>query len=189
MDINIKSPPKYLAYYESYRVSSPVQPIHNSGISHQSRERKAVPKTGHGCPKIACLKILIEVLSLHGRVHVRPDERYRAPRNPSPLIGNLNGDVFLALDDDDLDGREVVFTVWTVPFNDGPQRVFEKLKADVGQVARNVAEMEVLRANQLNRGTFKHPKIQETSQGLWNWVQVRGRLPVMFLTYVSRILN
>lgn len=59
----------------------------------------------------------------------------------------------------------------------------------MGQVARNVARVKVLRANQLNRGAFEHPKIPETGQGPWSEVEVRGELPIMFLAHVSRILD
>ena len=93
------------------------------------------------------MEILVEVLTLHSRIHVRPDERDRAPGNSSSLIRYLDSDILLAFDDDDFDGREVVFTVGAVPFDDRPQRVFEQFEADVGQVTRNVAEMEVLRTN------------------------------------------
>ena len=99
---------------------------------HQSREWKAISKTGHGSPEIARLEILIKVLSLHGRIHVGPNERYRSPRNSSSLVGNLDGDVLLAFDNDDLDGREVIVTVGTVSFDHGSQRVFEQFEADVG---------------------------------------------------------
>jgi len=93
------------------------------------------------------VEILVEVLSLHSRIHVRPNERDGAPGDSSSLVGNLDGNVFLAFDDDDLDGREVVVAVGTVPFDDGSQRVFEQLEADMGQVSGNVAEVEVLRTD------------------------------------------
>ena len=93
------------------------------------------------------MEILVEVLTLHSRIHVRPNERYRAPGDSSSLVGNLDSDIFFAFDDDNLDGREMVLAVGTVPFDDRPQRVFEQLKADVGQVTGNIAEVEVLRAN------------------------------------------
>ena len=110
------------------------------------------------------MEILIEVLSFHSRVHVRPDEGYRAPWNPSSLIGNLDGDVLLALNNDNLDGGEVVFTVRTVSFDDGSQRVFEQLEADMGQMSRNVAKVEIFRTDKLNRGTFEHPKQSKFGQ-------------------------
>jgi len=53
----------------------------------------------------------------------------------------------------------MIITVGTIPFDDGSQRVFQKLEADVGQVSGNVAKVEVLRTDKLNRGSFEHPEL------------------------------
>lgn len=135
------------------------------------------------------MEILIKVLTFHSRIHVRPNQRYCAPGDSPSLIGNLDGNILFAFDDDDLDGREVVFTVWTIPFDDRSQRIFEQLEADVGQVARNVAEVEVFWANQLNWGAFEHPGELKTSQKPWHSRDAGEELPVMFLAYISRVLN
>lgn len=83
----------------------------------------------------------------------------------------------------------MVFTVGAVPLNDGSQRVLQQFEADVGQVPGNVAEVEVLRTDQLDRGAFEHPEKLGSCQKSWHNEEEEGKLPVMFFAYVSRILN
>jgi len=123
----------------------------------QSREREAVAEPGHGRVEIARLEVLIDVLALHGGVHVRPDERYRAARYPATLVRDLDRDVLLALDDDHLDRRDLVLLVVPVPLHDRAERVLEQLKADVGQVTGHVREMQVVWADQLHGRALEHP--------------------------------
>lgn len=41
----------------------------------------------------------------------------------------------------------------------------------------------------MNRGAFKHSKKLGTSQESWYSGEVEGKLPIMFLAYVSRVLD
>jgi hypothetical protein len=47
-------------------------------------------------------------------------------------------------------------SVVAIAFNDSPKGVLEQLKADVGQMTRNVGEIEVLGADKLDWRTFEH---------------------------------
>ena len=123
----------------------------------QPREREAVAESGHGRVEIARLKILVDVLPFHGGVHVRPDERYRTPRDPAPLVRDLDRDVLLALDDDHLDRRYLVLLLVPVPLHDRAERILEQLEADVRQVTGHVREMQVFRADQLHGRALEHP--------------------------------
>jgi len=58
----------------------------------------------------------------------------------------------------------------------------------MGQVTGNIAEVKVLWADQLYRGTFEHPE-SRTSQKPWHGGEVEKKLPVMFFAYVSRVLD
>jgi|SRR5712671_1714731 len=123
----------------------------------QSREWKTVAEARHGRVKVARLEVLVDVLALHRGVHVRPDERDRAARDAAALVRYLDRDVLLALDDDDLDRREAVLLLVSVPLDDRAERVLEQLKADVRQVSRHVRKVQVVRADQLHGRAFEHP--------------------------------
>src|ERR1700722_13751167 len=86
--------------------------------TNQSGQWQAISKSIHGCLEIAGLKVLIDGLAFHSSIHVRPDQWDGAPWNPSTFIGYLNGDILLTFYDDDFDGREAIFVVMTVPFDD-----------------------------------------------------------------------
>ena len=83
----------------------------------------------------------------------------------------------------------MVVTVGAISFDDGSQRVLEQFETDVGQVSWNVAEVEVLRADQLNWGSFEHPNKLGSGQKPWRSEEAEEELPIMFLTYVSCVLD
>ena len=97
----------------------------------QPRQREAIAEARHGRVKVARLEVLIDLLALHGGIHVRPDERNRAARDPSSLVRDLDRNVLLALDDDHLDRRDRVLLFVPVSLDDGAERVLEQLEADV----------------------------------------------------------
>ena len=107
----------------------------------QPGEREAVPKARHGRMEVARLEVLVDVLALHGGVHVRPDERDRAARNSAALVRDFDRDVLLALDDDHLDRRDRVLFVMPVTLHDRAERVLEQLKADVRQMSGHVRKV------------------------------------------------
>lgn len=104
------------------------------------------------------MKVLVDRLPFHRGVHVRPDERDRAARDAAALVGDLDGDVLLALDDDDLDRWEGVgvFGGDAEAFNDGAEGVFEQLKDDVGEMARDVGEGQGGGTDELHGGALEH---------------------------------
>ena len=124
--------------------------------TYKAGEREAVPEPGHWCLEVAGLEVLVAPLRLHGSIHVRPDERDGAPRDPAALVRDLDRDVLLALDDDDLDRRELVFPVVAVALDHGAQRVLEQFEADVRQVSRDVGKVQVFGADELYRRTLEH---------------------------------
>ena len=56
-----------------------------------SRERQPIPKPSHRRLEIARLEITIQTLTLHRRIHIRSNQRNRAPRDPH--VG-LKSDLF-----------------------------------------------------------------------------------------------
>jgi hypothetical protein len=124
--------------------------------TYQSGERQAVTETCHGSLEVAGLKVLIDCLVFHCSVHIGPYEGDCAPWDAPALIRDLDGDVFLSLDDDDLYRREIVFIVVAVTFDDGSQRVLEELETNVGQVTRNIRKCEVLWADELDGRPPEH---------------------------------
>lgn len=124
--------------------------------THQSGQRQPVPKARHRRFEIARLEVLVDVLTVHGGIHVRPNQGNCASQNTAAFVRDLDGDIFLAFDDDHLDGRERVLVLRPVTFNDGAQRVLEQLKDDVGEMAGDVGEVEVFGADELDGGTFEH---------------------------------
>jgi hypothetical protein len=157
IEISLRSPPKYRAYWGKKRktfVSNQQQKRGNG--AHQSRQGQSIPEPSHGRLEIAIMKILIDPLPFHRRIHVRPNQRNSAPRNPTALVRYLDGDVFLAGDDDDLDRWEEVLVVDVETFDDGAEGVFEQFETDVGEVAWDVWEGEVFGAEELDGGAFEH---------------------------------
>lgn len=124
--------------------------------TYQSGQGEAVTKASHGRLEVARLEVLVDVLALHGGVHVRPDEGDRAARDAAPLVGDLDGDVFLALDDDDLDRREAVFVLRPEALDDRAERVFEQLEADVREVTGDVGKVQLFRADELHGRALEH---------------------------------
>ena len=124
--------------------------------AYQSRQWQSVPESSHGCFEVARLKVLIDVLPMHGRVHVRPDERDGTARNASAFIRNLDGDVFLALHDDHLDGWIHVLFIRTEPLHDRTKRVLEQFEHYMRQMTRDIGEMEVLRTDELYGRRLEH---------------------------------
>ena len=97
----------------------------------QPRKREAIAEARHGRIEITRLEVLIDLLCLHGGVRVRPDERNRAARDPASLVGYLDRDVLLALDDDYLDRRDRVLLLVPVSLDDRAERVLEQLEANM----------------------------------------------------------
>ena len=89
--------------------------------THQSRQWESISKPSHRGFKITRLKILINPLSFHRRIHIRPYQRNSAPRNPSSLIRYLNRDILFSFNDHHFDRRETVFFVDPETLYDGPQ--------------------------------------------------------------------
>jgi len=136
MEINRKSPPKYRAYKR------------DSGNPY--------PNPAIGALKITRLKIAIETLTLHSRIHVCPNQRNGASRNPATLVREFDGDVLLSFHHHHLDERKVALVLHPESFDDGAERVLEQLEADVGEVPGDVGESEILRAYELDGGTLEH---------------------------------
>jgi hypothetical protein len=80
-------------------------PPTNAHVTYQSRQWQSIPKSCHRSLEIASLKVLINALSRHSRVHVCPNEGNGATRDSPALIGDFDGDVLLALNNDDFDRR------------------------------------------------------------------------------------
>ena len=97
----------------------------------EPREREAVAQACHRRVKVARLEVLVDVLALHRRVHVSPNEWNRTARYPATLVRDLDRDVLLSLHDDHLDGRNRVFLVVAVSLDDRAERVLKQLEADV----------------------------------------------------------
>lgn len=118
----------------------------------QSGNGQAVAEASHGSLEVALVKVGIQVGgAVDGGVHVGPDERDGAAGDAAALVANLDGDVLLALGDNDLcDGK--LLLVHAVGLDDGAQRVFERLKEHVRQVAGHVHEVEVGVADELDLG-------------------------------------
>jgi hypothetical protein len=64
--------------------------------------------------------------------HVSPDERDGTSWDASTLVGDLDGDVLVTLDDDDFDGRVLAVVIGSVALDDGSKGVLEELEDDVG---------------------------------------------------------
>jgi hypothetical protein len=139
-EMSWRSPPKYLAY--CMHLSGSGGEGDSSASTHQPTQRQPIPKPGHRRPKVALPKVLTQRLALHRCVHIRPNERHRAPRDPAALVGDLDGDVFLALDGDDLDGR--VGVGGAVVFYGCSERVFEELETDVVSGDNRISERSAL---------------------------------------------
>lgn len=125
-------------------------------VAHQSRERETVAKPGHRRFEITRIKVLINALSLHRRVHIRPDEWNRASRNTTALVADLDCDIFLALNDNDFDRRVVPVVFRSESLDDGTKRILQQLEADMGQVTGNVCHGEVWWADELDGRTLEH---------------------------------
>ena len=123
--------------------------------THQSRERQTISEPSHRRPKVARMEILVQVLALHSRKQISPHKRNTAPRDPSSLVRDLDGDVLFSLDDDDLDWREGPFGFGAVALDDGTERVFEELEEDVGKMAGDIGEVQVWGADELNWRSFE----------------------------------
>ncbi|KAJ2393324.1 hypothetical protein GGI05_002451 [Coemansia sp. RSA 2603] len=119
--------------------------------SVQAAQRQTVAKAGERGLEVALVKLRVEHRRLCGGVHVRPHLLHGAARNSAALIRHLDGDVLVALSDNNLDWRVAVSLV-AVELNDGTQRVFQKLKDHVVQMRGHVHELEVLGAVQLDLG-------------------------------------
>jgi hypothetical protein len=102
------------------------------------------------------LEILVDRLGLHRSVHVGPYQRNGASWDAAAFVGNLDGDVLPAFDYHDLDWREVVLVIGSIPFYDRPERVLEEFEADVRQVAGDVCEREVSGTDEVDGGTAEH---------------------------------
>jgi hypothetical protein len=61
-------------------------------------------------------------------------ETYSRSRDAASFVRNLDGQILFALHDHDFDGRKVVFVFHAVPFNDGSERILQKLKANMTPV-------------------------------------------------------
>jgi hypothetical protein len=101
---------------------------------------------------------LINALSRHSRVHVCPNERNGATRNSTAFVSDFDGDVFLSLNNDNFDGRVwfIVSCIVAKAVDNGTKGVFEEFETDVGEMAWDIGEDKVGRADELNRGAFEH---------------------------------
>lgn len=124
--------------------------------AHQSRQWQPISKASHWRLEITTLEILVNPLSLHRCIHIRPNQRNSAPRNTSSLITDLDCNILLAFDDDDLDRWQELLLLWAIALDDRTEGVLEKFETDVGEMARDVGEVEVGWADELNRWAFKH---------------------------------
>lgn len=124
--------------------------------AYETRQWKTVSEASHGRLEVGGVKVLVDVLAFHGGVHVGPDEGNSGAGDAAAFVGDLDGDVLLTLDDDDLDGGEGVLVLVTEALDDGAKGVLEELEADVGQVAGDVVEVEVLGADELDGRTLEH---------------------------------
>lgn len=118
----------------------------------QPRYRQSVSKASHWGLKIALVEIRIEAWCLvDGSVHVGPDERDGRAWDAAALVRDLNGDVLLALGDDDLCDREVLL-ILAMALDDGTQRVLQCLEEHMRKMARDVHEADVVVADELDLG-------------------------------------
>jgi hypothetical protein len=76
------------------------------------------------------LEPFLDPLAFHRGVHVCPYERDGTTADSPALVGDLDGDILLALYDNDLD-RWKVLRLYTETLDDGTKRVLEKFEADV----------------------------------------------------------
>jgi len=158
MEINRRSPPKYRAYCKIKRH----QQKHKGSKegkgknTHQPRKRQPIPKPRHRRFEITSLEITIQTLTLHRRIHVRPNQRNRAPRDTPTFIADLDRNILFALNDDHFNRGQDLLVFGAVALDDGAEGVFEKLEADVGEVAWDVWECEVFWADELDGGPFEH---------------------------------
>ena len=86
---------------------------------------------------------------IDSRVHVCPHQGNGGSRDTAAFVGDLDGDVLLALGDNDLGDGEVV-SVLTVALHDGTQGVLQGLEEHVRQVAGDVHEADVVVAYELD---------------------------------------
>lgn len=133
-------------------------PDKRAHVTYQSRQWQSISKSCHRSLKIGSLKVLINALSRHSRIHVCPNKGNGATRNSPALIGDFDGDILLALNNDNFDGRVwlVVSCIVAKAVDDSTEGVFEEFETDVGKMAWDIGEDEVGRADKLNRGAFEH---------------------------------
>jgi len=124
--------------------------------THQPRKWQPIPKPRHRRLEITSLEITIQTLTLHRRIHIRPNQRNRAPRDSSTLIADLDRNVLLALNNDHFNRGYVFLVFGAVALDDGAEGVLEELEADVGEVAWDVRECEVFGADELDGRAFEH---------------------------------
>lgn len=123
--------------------------------SIQSTDRQTVSKTSHGSLEVTLVKVGIQARSLlYGSVHVRPDQGDGGARDATTFVGNLDRNVFFALRDDDLGDREGIL-VCAVGFHDRTQGVLQGFKEHMGQVTRNIHEVQIFLADKLHFGGIK----------------------------------
>ena len=121
----------------------------------QPGDRKTVSEPRHGRLEVALVEIRVQARRLvHRRIHVRPNEGNRRPRDAPSLIRDLDRDVLLALCDDDLGDREILL-VLTSRLHHGAQRVLESLEQHVRQVTWDVHEADVGVADELDLGRLE----------------------------------
>jgi hypothetical protein len=101
---------------------------------------------------------LINALSRHSRIHVCPNEGNGTTGDSTALIGDFDGNVLFSLDNDDFDGRVWFFVSCIVAkaVDNGTEGVFKEFETDVGEMAWDIGEDKVGRADELNRGAFEH---------------------------------
>jgi hypothetical protein len=95
------------------------------GFTHQPRQRQTISKASHRRLKVARLEILIDRLTGHRRIHIRPYQGYRAPRDTTTLVANFDRNILFAFDDDNFDRWEFRLVGRTVQFDDSAQGVFQ----------------------------------------------------------------
>lgn len=76
------------------------------------------------------------------RIHVRPYQWNGGPRDAASFVRNLDGDIFLALCNNDLGHRELLL-IFTMSFHHSTKRVLEGLEEHMRQMSRHVHEADV----------------------------------------------
>lgn len=116
---------------------------------------QSITKACHWSLEVAFVEVWVELRRLiDSRIHVSPYKGNGASRNTATLVRDLDGDVFLSFGHNDLcDGK--LFLVLSMCFDDSTKGVLERLKEHMRQMTRNVHEVEVGVADELNFGSIE----------------------------------